>query len=285
MNAITSVDDNGTKLELHAVGVLVNSDTFDEWSKCLQTAVQLSAIKKDARSIVLRQIADQEAKAGSTNSNQINSGLISEKPEQFDFNGFLREVFTFPPIDRDRLRCEACMRTDNEEMLHVAVGMISPLTQFRLLGAGFIKEGRFIGEGKDAIVHAVKSHPEWVVKILKAGGVERAGVIEHYSNILAAEAELRVPVVTHLGDGRLLQRFIAGEATANKLYAIESLAAQQKADYLADKARQLLGLESGQMLVTKEPWKVGIDPSYANFHFDANGNLTGWIDPLFSISR
>lgn len=285
MNEITSVDDDGTKVALHAVGVPVSSVTFSEWNTCLQAAARLSEIGQDARNIVLRQIADQEAKADATNSNQINSGLISEKPKEFDFNGFLREVFTFPPIDRDRLRCEACMRADNQEMLHVVVGMVSPVTRFRILGAGFIKEGRFIGEGKDAIVHAVKNQPDWVVKTLKNGGAERAGVIEHYSNILAAEAELRVPLLTHLGDGRLLQRFIAGEATANKLYAAESLAAQQKANFLTDQARQLLGLESGQMLATKQAWKIGIDPSYANFHFDANGNLTGWIDPLFSISR
>jgi hypothetical protein len=285
MNAIASVDGSGINIQLHTIGVPVSKDSFNEWSTCLQAAARLAEMRTDARSVVIRQIADREANPRATYPDQPNPGLNTGSRQSPDFAGFLREVFTFPPIGRDRLKCEPCMRSDNQEMLHVVVGMISPLTQFRVLGAGFIKEGRFIGEGKDAIVHAVKNQPDWVVKTLKTGGAERAGIIEHYSNILAAETELRVPVLTHIGDGRLLQKFIAGEATANKLYAAESLAAQQKADILTDKARQLLGLEPGQLFITQQSWKVGVDPSYANFHFDASGNLSGWIDPLFSMSR
>jgi hypothetical protein len=282
MNTIPSADGSG--IQLCALAVPISKHNFNEWSTCLQTAGQLGEIEPDSRGIVIRQIAAREADQHASHS-EAPQALNEGKPADIGFAGFLREVFSFPPLDRERMKCQPCMQAQNEEMLHVVVGMISPLTKFRVLGAGFIKEGQFIGEGKDAIVHAVRNHPEWVIKTLKTGGAERAGIIEYYSNILAAEAELRVPPLTHLGDGRLLQKFIAGEATANKLYAAESLAAQQKADILTDKARQLLGLEQGQLFVTQQSWKVGVDPSYANFHFDASGNLSGWIDPLFSMSR
>ena len=46
--------------------------------------------------------------------------------------------------------------------------------------------GELLGEGKDAVVFALKGSSDWVVKVLKFGGAERTEMLVHYINQLAA---------------------------------------------------------------------------------------------------
>lgn len=275
------------KETLYAMVSLIPQDQFTEWAITARFASNLLDLNEQGRGVVIDHVRQREQSAGQkpaaqagTNKPDVNEPDVNEP----GLLGFLKETFTFPPIDKGCFHNEACMRAYNEQAMHIAIGMISPVTKLKWLGSGFITEGKFIGEGKDAIVHAVKGSADWVIKELKFGGAERAKMLEFYTNQLAADARFHVPELIHLNDGRLLQKFVSGSPTANIEFALGQLAAQEEACTLAAAARQALGIKVGQEYIEHGAYKVGVDPSYANFLFN-EGKLSGWIDPLYSIHR
>lgn len=284
MENISTVESDASKGQdvLHIVVTHIPEANFQGWAVSAQLASKLLELNEHECKVVIDRIGQRE---NEQRKGEVASNMQNSLPTP-GLTGFIKEVFTFPPIDRERLNCEPCMRKDNEEMMHIAIGMISPLTKFKWLGSGFITEGKFIGEGKDAIVHAVKGNAEWVIKELKFGGAERAEMLEFYTNQLAAEPRFMVPEVTHLGDGRLLQRFVHGSPIANIPFALHGLAAQEEAITLSRAAKKVLGIHGGEEYITHSPYKVGVDPAFPNFLFNKeSGELTGWIDPLYSIGR
>lgn len=281
MESNAQIKDSKDATILYAMATSVPEAQFHDWVVSTQLVAKLLDFNEPERKIVINQINQRETEQGK------QEAAIS-KPDVLPTRGlssFLKEIFTFPPIDKERLHCEPCMREDNDQLIHIAIGMISPLTKLKWLGSGFITEGKFIGEGKDAIVHAVKGNPEWVIKELKFGGAERAEMLEFYTNQLAADVRFMVPAVTHLGNGRLLQEFVRGNPISGVAYTLKDLAAQEEAVALAGAAKQVLGIRGDEVFIQHPPYKIGVDPSFANFLFDKEGKLTGWIDPLYSISR
>ncbi|MGZ8258005.1 MAG: hypothetical protein ACXWTR_02380 [Methylotenera sp.] len=281
MECIAPIKDSKDAIVLYTVATLIPEAQFQNWVASTQLAAKLLDFDEPERKVVIDQINQREIEQRKPEAG-VGKQEASPTP---GLAGFIKETFTFPPLNKERMHCEPCMREDSEQLIHVAVGMISPLTKLKWLGSGFITEGKFIGEGKDAIVHAVKGNPEWVIKELKFGSAERAEMLVFYTNQLAADIRFKVPAVTDLGDGRLLQKFVRGSPIANIPYALHQLAAQNEAVALARAAKQALRIREGEEFIIHPPYKVGIDPSFSNFLFDSEGKLTGWIDPLYSISR
>ncbi len=268
-------------MTLYTLATVIPESQFQEWAVSAQLAAKLLEFSESERKIVIDQVSQRETEQGKQKVAEKQQVAIS-MPE---LAGFLKEIFTFPPINKERLHCEPCMREDNNALIHVAFGIISPLSKLKWLGSGFITEGKYIGEGKDAIVHAVKGNSDWVIKELKFGGEERAKMLEFYTNQLAADVRFMVPELTHLDGGRLLQKFVSGNPINNVAYTLQQLAAQNEAIALASAAKQALGIRGGEEYIKHPPYDVGVDPSFANFLFNSEGKLTGWIDPLYSISR
>lgn len=266
---------------VYAMVSLIPEDRFQDWVVSAKLASSMVSFSEQQCKVVIDQIKQRETEQG----NHKTADVQPDTTPTPGLAGFLKETFTFPPIDKERLHCEPCMREDNDKLMHVALGIISPLSKLKWLGSGFIVEGKFIGEGKDAIVHAVKGDSDWVIKELKFGGEERARMLEFYTNQLAANVRFKVPEITYLDGGRLLQKFISGSPIANVDFALHQLAAQEEALKLAAAAKQVLGIHGGEEFIKHPPYKVGVDPSFANFLFDSEGKLTGWIDPLYSIGR
>ncbi len=281
MESKDPIKDSKDATILYAVATSIPQAQFHDWVVSTQLAAKLLNFSEPERKIVIDQINQRETEQGKHVAATHHPETLST-PE---LAGFLKETFTFPPLDKAHLHCEPCMREDNDKFIHIAIGMISPLTKLKWLGAGFITEGKFIGEGKDAIVHAVKGNSEWVIKELKFGGAERAKMLEFYTNQLAADVRFMVPAVTHLGDGRLLQEFVQGNPISGVAKTLKELAAQNEAIALAGAAKQALGIRGGEEFIQHPPYKIGVDPNFANFLFNKEGKLTGWIDPLYSISR
>jgi len=44
-------------------------------------------------------------------------------------------------------------------------------------------------------------------------------------------------------------------------------------------------IKEGELFIDHPTLKIGIDPSYANFHFSEHGTYNGWIDPLFHLEE
>ena len=63
--------------------------------------------------------------------------------------------------------------------------------------------------------------------------------------------------------------------------------AQLIADELTKKAKLKLGIGGNTEFINlpKHEVRLGIDPSYENFRFNASGKLTGWIDPIFTLFK
>ncbi len=162
---------------LYAVATSIPQGQFHDWVVSTQFVAKLLDFSEPESKIVIDQINQRETEQG-------KHMAATNQPETLStlgLAGFLKETFIFPPLDKARLHCEPCMREGNDKFIHVAIGMISPLTKLKWLGSGFITEGKFIGEGKDAIVHAVKGNSDWVIKKLKFGGAEREKILEFYT--------------------------------------------------------------------------------------------------------
>ncbi len=280
MDKILSNNNLQDESTIYAMVSSIKQDELYDWMVTAQVASHLFSLSEDECSVVINQFRFHEK--------QKDKQEIQEKQDEIatpDLQGFLKEVFTFPPIDKEHLNCEPCMREENEELIHVAFGIISPLSRLKWLGSGFVVEGKFVGEGKDAIVHAVKGNSDWVIKELKFGGEERAKMLTFYTNKLADDVRLMVPELTHLDGGRSLQKFVNGSPTASIDWAMHQLATQKEAIKLAEIAKQVLGVRPGETYLKHGAYKVGVDPSFKNFLFNSEGKLEGWIDPLYSISR
>ena len=50
-------------------------------------------------------------------------------------------------------------------------------------------------------------------------------------------------------------------------------------------ARKTLGIKDGELFVNDSKFKIGVDPSFANFYFDKKGLYQGWIDPIFHFGE
>jgi hypothetical protein len=241
-----------------------------------------------------REIVFKQLKSRTTEQQDIDS---TSPPSLM---GFLKETFTFPDsykkaiMAKETPDCDkSCVRAlkdqliakMNDQSFNIVLGVFSPATKLKLFGSQSLVEGKLLGEGKDAIVYALQGSSDWVIKVLKFGGAERAELLEHYINQLAADARLKVPEVKSLGDGRLLQPFIEGTPKANSLWGEGVLVAQELATKLTNTAKEVLGVKEDQVFIDHPTFKIGIDPSYANFHFSEQGVYKGWIDPLFHLEE
>lgn len=262
--------------------ILLPEDEFKAW---LATADHLLKLCEQKRDVAFNQI---KSKTIEQHSNTTPPRL----------KGFLKEIFTLPDAKsiylKEKPDCDkACVRQHNDaviaktnaDAINIVLGVFSPATKLKLFGPQSLVQGKLLGEGKDAIVYALQGSSDWVIKVLKFGGAERAELMEHYINQLAADARLKVPPVTSLGDGRLLQPYVEGTAKANSLWGKDVATAQELARGLTQTAKQILGIREGQLFIEHPKLKIGIDPSYANFHFDEQGAYKGWIDPLFHLEE
>jgi len=202
----------------HTVVMLMPEEALHTW---LTSAKDMLKLSEPDREVVFNQIKSNHAQQ---NHDALSSpGLI----------GFLKETFTFPDSYNNALlgkespdydkacahaRREELVANMNEQSFNIVLGVFSPATKLKLFGSKSLVEGELLGEGKDAVVFALKGSSDWVIKVLKFGGAERAEMLVHYINQLAADARLKIPQVTDLHDGRILQPFVHGIPTANKLW-------------------------------------------------------------------
>jgi hypothetical protein len=262
--------------------ILLPEDEFKAW---LASADHLLKLSEQKRDVVFNQIKSQKIEQHSSTT---PPGLKS----------FIKEIFTLPDAEtiylEEKPDCDkACVKKHNNEVIakinsdsiNIVLGVFSPATKLKLFGSQSLVEGKLLGEGKDAIVYALQGSSDWVIKVLKFGGAERAELLEHYINQLAADALLKVPEVKSLGDGRLLQPFVEGVPKANSLWGEGVVAAQELAKDMTNRAKQVLGIKEDRLFIDHPTLKIGIDPSYANFHFNEQGVYKGWIDPLFHLEE
>ncbi len=167
----------------------------------------------------------------------------------------------------------------NEQSFNIVLGVFSPATKLKLFGSKSLVEGKLLGEGKDAVVFALKGDADWVIKVLKFGGAERAEMLVHYINQLAADARLKIPQVTDLRDGRILQPFVHGTPKANALWGEHVVESQELAKELTSVAKQTLGIKEGEAFIRHPTLKIGVDPSFENFRFNESGVYQGWMTP------
>lgn len=258
----------------------------DELSTWLTSAKGLLKLSAPEREIALNQIKSNHTQP--SNDASRSPGLI----------GFLKEAFTFPDrynqaiLAKESPDCDkACahMRRDeliaemNEQSFNIVLGVFSPATKLKLFGSKSLVEGKLLGEGKDAVVFALKGDADWVIKVLKFGGAERAEMLVHYINQLAADARLKIPQVTDLRDGRILQHFVHGTPKANALWGEHVVESQELAKELTSVAKQTLGIKEGEAFIRHPTLKIGVDPSFENFRFNESGVYQGWIDPIYEI--
>lgn len=252
------------------------------------TANKLLSLNEQQRDIALKQI---NSRAQEQQSNDANSpGLIS----------FLKETLTFPEshyqaiMEKESPECDqSCVKKQRDKILdefnadgiNIALGILSPTTKPKLLGPKSLVEGALLGEGNDAMVYKLAGDSDWVIKVLKFGGAERAELLEHYVNQLAADPHLKVAEVKNLGDGSLLQPFVEGTPKANLLWGDGVVEAQNLANQLTTRAKNLLGIREERLFIEHPTVKIGVDPSYANIHFNEQGAYTGWIDAIYQIEQ
>ena len=268
----------------HTVVMLMPEEALHTW---LTSAKDMLKLNEPDREVVFNQIKSNHAQQ---NHDSLSSpGLI----------GFLKETFTFPDSYNNALlgkespdcdkacahaRREELVADMNEQSFNIVLGVFSPATKLKLFGPKSLVEGELLGEGKDAVVFALKGSSDWVIKVLKFGGAERAEMLVHYVNQLAADARLKIPQVTDLHDGRILQPFVHGTPTANKLWGEHVAASQELAKELTSAARQTLGIKEGEVFINHPRLKIGVDPSFENFRFNESGIYQGWIDPIYEIA-
>lgn len=257
----------------------------EEVESLLCHANTINALDKEKLGLVLKQIQEQS-----------NKDIAIDKPT---FAGFLNELLKVPDEDRFYLKPTAdcdntCVKAHNESVkdaslkqsFHIVVSIFSPATKLKLFGSQSLVEGKFLGEGKDSAVYALKGDSDWVVKVLKFGGAERAELLSHYINQLAKDVRLKIEPVINLGDGRLLQQFIEGTPLANQLWGKNVLNAQKLVSDLTNIAKEDLGLVNGKDFIHEGNVRITVDPSYANHLFDeASGAVKyqGNIDPIYTM--
>lgn len=91
-----------------------------------------------------------------------------------------------------------------------------------------------------------------------------------------------IPPITHASPGKLSMPFVDGlELTSPKLSGEARERAGDQARGYVRKAKEAIGLgpmdSSGTL---PDGWRVQVDDNPANFRCDADGNITGWIDPV-----
>lgn len=267
----------------HNVVMLMPEGELKTW---LSAAKSLLKLNEPEREFALNQIT--------SNHTQQNT-YLAQVPSLV---GFLKEKFTFPEsysnaiLGKESPDCDkACTQARRDKILadtnelsfNIVLGVFNPATKLKLFGSKSLVEGELLGEGKDAVVFALKGSPDWVVKVLKFGGAERAEMLVQYINQLAADARLKIPQVTDLHDGRILQPFVHGTPTANKLWGEHVAPAQDLAKELTSAAKQTLGIKEGEIFIRHPKLKIGVDPSFENFRFNESGVYQGWIDPIYEI--
>lgn len=258
----------------------------NELNLWLSSATNLLKLSADEREVAVNQIRSNHA--------QQSSGT----PSASRLVNFIKDAFTFPEnlnnaiLAKESPDCDqACAHARrnevfaemSEQSFNIVLGVFSPATKFKLFGSTSLVEGKLLGEGKDAVVFALKGDDDWVIKILKFGGAERAEMLVYYINQLAADARLKIPQVIDLKDGRILQPFVYGTPKANSLWGEHALASQSLAKEMTDIARQNLGIKEGQAFINHPELKIGVDPSFENFRFSEAGAYQGWIDPIYEI--
>lgn len=268
----------------HTAVMLMPEDDLHFW---LTSANDLLSLETAQREIALLQIQSHHINTHASTSGI--SGLTS----------FLKEAFTFPEalnsaiLAKESPDCDKACAHDrrnkaiaeiNEQSFNIVLGVFSPATKLKLFGSKSLVEGKLLGEGKDAVVFALKGDADWVIKVLKFGGAERAEMLVHYINQLAADVRLKVPQVVDLKDGRILQPFVHGTPKANALWGEHVLASQAQAKELTDIARLNLGIKEGQTFISHPKLKIGVDPSFENFRFSESGAYQGWIDPIYELA-
>lgn len=267
----------------HTVVMLMPEDELITW---LFSAKSLLKLSETEREVAVNQIKSNHAQQNGNSSNSL--GLM----------GFLKETFSFPENFKNAVLAKESPDCDkecaqghrdqliaemSEQSFNIVLGVFSPATKLKLFGSKSLVEGEFLGKGKDAVVFALKGDADWVIKVLKFGGAERAEMLVHYINQLAADARLKIPKAIDLQDGRILQPFVHGTPKANALWGEHVLESQALAKELAEIAKQNLGIKQGQVFISHPKLKLGVDPSFENFRFNESGTYQGWIDPIYEV--
>lgn len=244
-------------------------------------------LDEDKRNTVLTHIQQQ-----ALSHNPAQSAASTEKG---GFNAWFNipddEKFYLEPTPQCN---ENCVKEHNDKIkaaslqqsLNIVLGIFSPTTKLKLFGSQSLVEGKLLGQGKDAAVYALKGDEEWVIKVLKFGGAEKAELLAHYVNQLAEEAKLKIEPLISLGDGRLIQRFVEGTPVANQLWGKNLLNAQKIASEMTSISKERLGLVNGKEFIQEGKIKLSIDPSFANHLFEeSEGSLKykGNIDPIYTV--
>jgi hypothetical protein len=256
---------NQESVTLDVTGILIREAHFPAWVASTQLAGTLLDLDAPQRKIVIDQIRER-ASAHPTPPVESHSFTA-------DLAGLLKETFTFPPLDRERLHCEPCMREDNEKMMLALIGSTSPLgPASRVLRLGELPEfGPLISEaGMNSDVYAYGANQ--VVKFVRYG--EEAAKLLHDSiRKLAEDPRLRdivLPVrMLQEGGSHLLQERIPITYLKPDM--------QPKLDELVGVAREILHIPGGpDRSIYVGKFRLLIDDQLTNITQDLQ-----WYDPVY----
>ena len=259
-----SAEYNGA-MTLDVAGIMIQEAHFPAWVASTQLAGTLLELEAPQRQIVIDQIRER-ANAHQTSTAEAHSFTS-------DLAGFFKETFTFPPLNRERLHCEPCMREDNEKMMLALIGSTSPLgPASRVLRLGELPEfGPLISEaGMNSDVYAYGANQ--VVKFVRYG--EEAAKLLHDSiSKLADDPRLRdivLPVrMLQEGGSHLLQERIPITYLKPEM--------QPKLDELVGVAREILHIPGGpDRSIYVGKFRLLIDDQLTNITQDMQ-----WYDPVY----
>lgn len=248
---------------LDVLGILIPESRMPAWFASLQLAESLVELDHSQCRQVLAQISQR----------------MREQPDAPapGLTGLLKETFTFPPIDRERLHSESHMRAENEKLLLALVGStsaIGPLS--RVLRLGERPEfGPLISEaGMNSDVYAYGASQ--VVKFVRYG--ENAAKLLHDSiSRLAEDPRLKDIVLpvrmleeggTHLLQDRIPITYLKPEM-------------QPKLDELVEIAREILEIPGGaDKSIYVGKFRLIIDDQLTNITQEMQ-----WYDPVYLSIR
>lgn len=249
-----------------STAILIPEATLPAWISTHQLAFNLLHLDDHSSEIVIDKIKQQKER-------QSSRSLTSETEPTL--SGFLKDTFSFPPLNKERLHCQAGMQEENQKMLLALVGSTSPLNVgARLLRTGELPEfGELIsGAGMNADVYAFGENQ--VVKFVRYGA-EAAKLLADSINKLANDPRLKdivLPVdLLKEGGAHLLQDRIPIHRYINP-------AQQDKFDALVMTAREILDIPNhgADKSIYVGKFRLIIDTQPTNMT-----EKMQWFDPVY----
>jgi len=244
---------------LDALGILIPESRMPAWFASLQLAETLLELDQSQCRQVLAQISQR----------------MREQPNipPPGLTGFLKETFTFPPLDRERLHSESHMQEENEKLLLALVGSTSPVGNVsRILRVGERPEfGPLISEaGMNSDVYAYGETQ--VVKFVRYGK-DAAKLLYESISRLAEDPRLKdivLPVrMLNEGEAHLLQDRIPITYLKPEM--------QPKLDELVGIAREVLQIPGGpDKSIYVGKFRLIVDDQLTNITQDLQ-----WYDPVY----